>query len=228
MRKKTNGHEVNVEAEVAVSGKNVGGVFMSYDAIVARQMFVEAIAKHVYQILMDMEKWTGFRTSGPNFHETPLRVGKAYLEIFGGLFDHENVVKDILSKTFPAKADEMITVGPVEVWSMCPHHFLPVFMKVWVGYIPEKKVLGLSKLARLAELMAKRPALQEDTTIDIAKTLQQGLHPLGAACIIKGRHLCMEMRGVKKSTITTTTALEGVFRTKPEAKSEFLDAVRKE
>ena len=219
---------VNIEAEVPVSGSFVKGTFMPYDVQTSREHFRASVSKHFRDILADMEKWSGFQTHGPNFTQTPDRVAKAYLEIFDGLFQNEYKVNEILSKTFPAKADEMITVGPVEVWSMCPHHFLPVFMKVWVGYIPHKEVLGLSKLARLAELMAKRPALQEDTTIDIAKTLQKHLRPQGAACLIKGRHLCMEMRGVKKSAVTTTTALEGVFRKKPEAKSEFLEAIRKE
>lgn len=194
----------------------------------SREHFRAGVTKAFRDILNEMEKWTGFSTSGPNFRETPDRVGRAYLEMFEGLFDNGHQIDAILSKTFPAKADEMITVGPVEVWSCCPHHFLPVFMKVWVAYIPKKEVLGLSKLARLAELMAKRPALQEDTTIDIAKTLQKGLRPHGAACLIKGRHLCMEMRGVKKTAVTTTTALEGIFKTHYEAKAEFLQSIRKE
>lgn len=190
--------------------------------------FERDVQEAVTSIINSLHKWTNkVSIHDPNFKETPQRVARAYAEIFGGLFDDGEQVKEILSKTFPAKADEMITVGPVEVWSICPHHFLPVHMQVWVSYIPNRKVLGLSKLARLAELLAKKPALQEDTTIAIAKTLQTGLSPLGAACLIKGRHLCMEMRGVKKTAVTTTTALEGVFRKKPEAKSEFLEAVRK-
>lgn len=189
--------------------------------------FQSDVSAAILSILRSLHRCTGkIDPYGPNFIHTPGRVAKAYIEIFDGLFDQGDLVKELLSKTFPAKADEMITVGPIEVWSMCPHHFLPVQMWVWVAYIPKKKVLGLSKLARLAELLAKRPALQEDTTIDIARTLQKGLSPLGSACLIKGRHLCMEMRGVKKKALTTTTALEGVFRKNSAAKAEFLASVR--
>lgn len=193
----------------------------------SKARFQSDVSAAIFSILRSLERCTGkIDAYSPNFIHTPGRVAKAYVEIFGGLFEKDNQIKEILSKTFPAKADEMITVGPIEVWSMCPHHVLPVQMWVWVGYIPKKKVLGLSKIARLVELLAKRPALQEDTTIDIARTLQKGLLPLGAACMIKGRHLCMEMRGVKKKALTTTTALEGVFRKNAAAKSEFLSAVR--
>lgn len=196
---------------------------------VHQRKFAVDVEYAVSMILRSLQTWSGkVDAKGPNFKDTPARVARSYVEIFAGLFDNGDQVKDILSKTFPAKSDEMITVGPVDVWSVCPHHLLPVQLWVWVSYIPNKKVLGLSKLARIAELLAKKPALQEDTTAEIARTIQKGLRPLGVACLIKGRHLCMEMRGVKKKALTTTTAIEGVFRTKPEAKSEFLAAVRGE
>lgn len=196
---------------------------------VHQKKFAIDVELAVARILQSLQTWSGkVDAKGPNFKDTPARVARSYVEIFAGLFDNGDQVKDILSKTFPAKSDEMITVGPVDVWSVCPHHLLPVQLWVWVSYIPNKKVLGLSKLARIAELLAKKPALQEDTTAEIARTIQKGLRPLGVACLIKGRHLCMEMRGVKKKALTTTTAIEGVFRTKPEAKSEFLAAVRGE
>jgi GTP cyclohydrolase I len=187
--------------------------------------FQKEVAEAFGQILSAFEKWGGLDPTGPNFLDTPQRIARAYAEIFDGLFDDGEAVNQILSRTFPAKSDEMITVGPIQVWSMCPHHFLPVQMKVWVAYIPEKKVLGLSKLARLVELVAKKPALQEDTTVEIAQKLQDGLQPKGAACVIKGRHLCMEMRGVKKDAITTTTSLQRVFF-QPEVRAEFLAGVR--
>jgi GTP cyclohydrolase IA len=183
----------------------------------------------IARMLSSLEKWTGGKIHryGPNFINTPERVARAYAEIFEGLFDDGSKVTGILSKTFPSKSSEMITVGPVQVWSMCPHHLLPVMLRVWISYIPNKKVLGLSKLARLVELTAKKPALQEETTLEIASLLQKGLQPKGSACLIRGRHLCMEMRGVKKDAWTTTTALEGVLK-KAEARAEFLAAVRGE
>ena len=164
-------------------------------------------------------------TRGANFEDTPERVARAYLELFAGAMDDGQQVKEILSKQFPAQTSEMVVVGPVQVWSMCPHHLLPVEMQVWLGYLPNKRVLGLSKLARLAELLAKKPELQETTTSEIAGALYKGLKPKGAACLIRGRHLCMAMRGVKKEAITTTTQLKGAFL-RPEVRAEFLAAVR--
>ena len=189
--------------------------------------FQRDVEKAIGEILTSLARWSGkIARHGANFEDTPKRVARAYAEIFGGLFEGDKVT-EILSRTFPAKSTEMITVGPIQVWSCCPHHLLPVQLRVWISYIPNKKVLGLSKLARLAELVAKKPALQEDTTTEIAQLLQKGLQPKGAACLIRGRHLCMEMRGVKKEAWTTTTALEGILR-KAEARAEFLAAVRGE
>jgi GTP cyclohydrolase I len=186
--------------------------------------FKGAVSHAVEIILQSLSDEVALDSRGPNFVDTPRRVAAAYAEIFAGLFDDGDGVKRILSKTFPAKSAEMVTVGPIEVWSMCPHHLLPVRMSVYLAYIPSKKVLGLSKLARLAELIAKKPALQEDTTAEIAGTMFRELKPKGVACLIRGRHLCMEMRGVKKAAWTTTTALEGVFK-KPEVRAEFLAGI---
>lgn len=187
--------------------------------------FEEDVKQAILDIINSLHKWTNkVSPNDPNFKETPRRVARAYSEIFGGLFEDGETIREILSKTFPAKSDEMITVGPIEVWSFCAHHFLPVHMHVWVSYVPKGKVLGLSKLARLAELCAKKPGLQEDVTTDIADLLFKHLKPKGAACLIRGRHLCMEMRGVKKNAVTTSTALRGAFF-KPEVRQEFMDAV---
>jgi GTP cyclohydrolase IA len=200
-------------------------MFIDHTPADHKALFCDDVKRGFENILHSLEKHAGINRFDGNFKDTPARVAKAYGEILDGMFGWEFVMADILSKTFPSKSSEMVTVGPIHVWSICPHHFLPVDMKVWVGYIPNKKVLGLSKLARIAELLAKKPALQEDTTCEIAQALQKGLKPKGAACIIKGRHLCMEMRGVKKTAVTTTTSLEGVFL-KPEVRAEFLAAVR--
>jgi GTP cyclohydrolase IA len=187
-------------------------------------LFEKVVEKAYRDILQGLKDFAGLDPEDENFKGTPTRVARAYGEILSGLFT--DGVDEILAKTFPSKSREMITQGPIQVWSVCPHHFLPVDMRVWLAYIPDKKVLGLSKLARIAEIVAKKPALQEDTTCEIVQTLQKGLKPMGAACIIKGRHLCMEMRGIKKAAITTTTSLEGWFVQQPEVRAEFLAAVR--
>ena len=189
--------------------------------------FEAIVIQCMQEILGSMEREFGLDARGPNFIDTPQRVARAYSEIFSGLMADGKQVKEILSKTFPAKSEEMITVGPIQVWSVCAHHFLPFSMDVWVAYIPKKKVLGLSKLARLTELVAKKPSMQEEVTDEIATTLQEGLKPKGSACIIRGRHLCMAMRGIKKDSVMTTTALKGVFL-EPAVRAEFLDSVRKD
>lgn len=166
--------------------------------------------------------------SDPNFADTPLRVARAYREIFSGLGNAEQSATELLSRTFPGTSSEMLTCGPVHVWSMCPHHFLPVEMDVWVAYLPSKKLLGLSKLSRLAQVLAARPMMQEQVTSDIADRLfrSKDLRPLGSACHIRGRHLCMAMRGAKQDRAQfSSTAIRGAFK-KPEVKAEFLEACR--
>jgi GTP cyclohydrolase I len=199
----------------------VGNIGMDSDVF---SLFSRDVATSFEQIIDSMGKLFRLNVKNKNFKDTPKRVGAAYCEIFSGLLNRDIRVKAILSATFPGRADEMVVVGPVHVWSMCPHHFLPVEMNIWVGYLPNGKVLGLSKLARLSELLAKKPSLQEDTTVEIAETLFTHLKPKGAACLIKGRHLCMEMRGAKQRSITTTTSLLGAFR-RPATREEFLRGV---
>lgn len=193
--------------------------------IASKARFELIVADSILQILKCMGGEFGLDYRGPNFAMTPERVARSYSEIFVGLMDNGEQVKKILAATFPATSEEMVTVGPIDTWSVCAHHLLPVHMHVWVSYIPRKKVLGLSKMARLAELVAKKPGLQEEATNEIAQTLYNVLKPKGAACLIRGRHLCMEMRGVKKSSITTTTALAGNFL-RQGVKNEFLASVR--
>ena len=191
-----------------------------------KSAFREEVRTSFALLLEAFSRYAGVNPMDSNFRDTPARIGKAYAEMFDGLFDNGAGIKQILSSTFPAKSEEMITIGPIKVFSVCPHHFLPVEMKVWMAYIPHRKVLGLSKLARLAELLAKRPALQEDTTVEIAQSLQDGLKPKGVACLIKGRHFCMVMRGAKQDVWTTTSSLQGAFLRNPETRAEFLDLVR--
>lgn len=186
--------------------------------------------KHAVEIILTSlaDQTDKIKVTDPNFVDTPTRVANAYAEILAGLFDNGDAVKEILSKTFPSRSKEMVTVGPIHTWSVCAHHLLPVEMRIWLGYIPSEKVLGLSKLARLADLLAKKPGLQEDATIEIAETLFEGLKPHGCGCYIRGRHLCMAMRGVKKeAAITTSTKLLGAFL-EPEVRAEFLSAVRED
>jgi GTP cyclohydrolase IA len=122
--------------------------------------------------------------------------------------------------------DEMVLVKDIELYSLCEHHLLPFFGKCHVAYIPREKVVGLSKIARLVNIFARRLQVQERLTTEIAYSLQKHLDPLGVAVVIEARHLCMVMRGVEKQhSQTVTSAMLGIFRDKPQTREEFLSLI---
>ncbi len=164
-----------------------------------------------------------------NFTDTPKRVSKMYNELFSGIKDTDKQIQEILNSSFPANYDQMVLLKNIEVFSICPHHFLPVHYFITVGYIPSENgfVLGISKLARFVEILARRPVLQEQLTEDITRYLSTLKGNKGAGCIVKGVHYCMVMRGVKQTNATTiTSSLKGVFFSKPEARQEFLELIK--
>lgn len=163
----------------------------------------------------------------PNFTQTPHRIAEMYKEIFGGLLDADlEELENHLTKTFPCSYDQMIVEKGIEVWGMCPHHFLPVHYFVDVGYLPSQQVLGLSKLPRVIQVLARRPVLQEQFTQDIVDYIERVLNPRGVIVKVGGLHLCMHMRGCKShDTKSFTSALTGAFHDFPSLKSEFLSFV---
>ncbi|MHA1590941.1 MAG: GTP cyclohydrolase I FolE [Candidatus Heimdallarchaeaceae archaeon] len=168
----------------------------------------------------------GLNLTDQHFVKTPERIVRAYFEIFRGMGCTENKVKDIINTAFVSKSDQMIIVKDIHVFSMCPHHFLPVEYYISVAYIPSGKVLGLSKIPRLVELLAKRPIIQEDLTEEIAETLMI-IKPLGVAVKIEGQHLCMRMRGIEKpESAVITSSVIGVFREDLSARNEFFSQIR--
>lgn len=168
----------------------------------------------------------GINLLDQHFKETPERIVQAYLEIFEGMEHTQTKVKDILNTAFASKSDQMIIIKDIHVFSMCPHHFLPVEYFISLAYIPNGKVLGLSKLARLVELLAKRPIIQEDFTEDITKNLMT-INSLGVAAHVEGYHLCMRMRGVKQpESIVITSSVIGIFREDPSVRSEFFSQIK--
>ena len=180
-------------------------------------------------ILTGLRDRFGLEIGNGNFDGTPERVSRMYDEIFAGLQDTEKQIEGLLSSSFPADYDQMILARDVEAFSMCPHHFLPVHYSISVAYIPSQKgaVLGLSKLIRLVELLARRPVLQEQLTEDITRHLMRLNNCIGAACVVRGIHYCMIMRGVKQSRVATiTSSLKGVFFDKPEARQEFMELAK--
>ena len=154
--------------------------------------------------------------------ETPARVARAYAEQFAGLGKDPCLV---LTTTFDEGHDEMVLVKDIELWSLCEHHLVPFFGSAHVGYIPNEKgqITGLSKLARLVDLYAKRPQVQERLTTQIADGMEQVLAPRGVIVVIQAEHLCMSMRGVRKpGAKTVTSAVRGLFRDNQPTRSEAL------
>ena len=142
--------------------------------------------------------------------KTPLRVAKAFEEICSGYFkDPKEVLNDAL---FDSSNNEMVVVRNIEFYSMCEHHILPFFGRVHVAYIPDKKVVGLSKIPRMVEVFARRLQIQEQLTEQIADAIMEVVKPRGVGVVIHARHMCMEMRGVKtKHSYTSSSALRGIF-----------------
>lgn len=156
--------------------------------------------------------------------DTPDRIADMYTELFGGL--HQDP-KEVLSPTFEESHQEMIIVKDIPFYSMCEHHLLPFHGKAHVGYIPKGRVVGISKLARVVDILARRPQLQERLTSQIADTIMEVLQPLGVGVVIEAEHLCMTMRGVKKpGAIVITSATRGTFRSRLDTREEFMAMVR--
>lgn len=155
--------------------------------------------------------------------ETPGRVVESYAELFCGYkYDPGSIMKTFEDGT----CDEMVVLRNVEFWSMCEHHMLPFFGKAHIAYIPKGRLLGISKLARLLDIYARRLQIQERIGTQVTKALDEYLKPLGSACILEATHLCMCARGVSKQhSILTTSSLTGVFR-QIEVRQEFLTLVK--
>lgn len=192
----------------------------------------ELVRQGIELVLQGLKQDCGIDVDNENFRETPRRVARLYCELFGATKNYDEEINDILSKSFPGTYEEMVLIKDVQAVSFCPHHLLPVTYNIAVAYLPKKggDVVGLSKLSRLAQLVAAKPALQEQTTHDIAELLSTRLKgSRGAACYVEGRHSCVAMRGVKdREALTVTSAVRGIFRDKSElARMEFFAALKK-
>jgi GTP cyclohydrolase I len=158
--------------------------------------------------------------------ETPERAAKAWQDWTAGYtMDAASILK--VFEDGAEGCDEMVVVEDIPVYSHCEHHLAPIFGFATVGYLPDGKIVGLSKLNRLVDMHARRLQVQERMTNDIAKDLMEHLKPKGVGVVIKARHMCMESRGVKQcGSATTTSAMLGLFRTDPAVRSEFLALTR--
>ena len=186
------------------------------------ERIIESVARHMEGVLKELN----LDLEDPNFVDTPKRVAKMYLEMFHGL--REGAQPKVT--TFPNDEGyhHMVIEKEIPFYSMCAHHFVPFYGHAHIAYIPESEVVGLSKLPRILEFYAKRPQLQERLTEQVAEFLWTQLEPLGVMVVIEARHLCVEMRGVKKAgAMTTTSALRGCFADRM-VREEFLALLRRQ
>jgi len=158
--------------------------------------------------------------------KTPERVAKALAFMTQG---YQRDVDHLLNGAlFPIEYDEMVIVKDIDFFSMCEHHLLPFFGKVHVGYLPNKKVVGLSKIPRIVDTFARRLQVQERLTVQIAETLKSKLNAHGVGVVVEARHLCMMMRGVEKqNTVAVSSSMLGAFRTQQQTRLEFLKLIRR-
>jgi GTP cyclohydrolase IA len=152
--------------------------------------------------------------------KTPARVARSYAELMAGLFQDP---RQHLHTVFHERYDEIVLLRDIEFNSLCEHHLLPFTGRAHVAYLPDGKVVGLSKLARLVEGYARRPQVQERLTTQIADALMEELNPIGAACVIEAVHTCMTIRGARKpGSAMVTSALRGIFKENPSSRAEIL------
>ncbi len=173
-------------------------------------------------------KWIGEDPDRDGLRETPNRVRRAFREYFAG-YDEDPA--QVLRKTFSEVDgyDEMIVLRGVTFESHCEHHVAPIVGRAWVGYIPDKRVVGISKLARVVEIFSKRLQIQERLTAQIANTIEEVLNPHGVAVVVKAAHHCMISRGIhKRGADLVTSRMLGVFRDNPLTRAEFLALVNAE
>ncbi|WP_409332511.1 GTP cyclohydrolase I FolE [Trujillonella humicola] len=161
----------------------------------------------------------------PGLRETPARVARAYAETFGGL---DQDPAEVLATTFAEDHDELVLVKDIPMYSTCEHHLVPFHGVAHIGYIPSEdgRVTGLSKLARLVDVYARRPQVQERMTRQVADAMNDVLKPRGVLVVVQAEHLCMGMRGIRKpGSVTTTSAVRGIFRDNPATRSEAMSLV---
>ncbi len=178
------------------------------------------------QITRKLLKEIGENPDREGLVRTPSRVAKSW-EFFSKGYN-QNLEDIINNAIFEEDAKDMVIVRDVEFFSLCEHHLLPFFGKAHVGYIPNGKVIGLSKIPRIIDMFSRRLQVQERLTHQVAEVLQDVLNPIGVAVVMEGRHMCMQMRGVEKqNSFASTSAMLGQFRKSSETRSEFLSIINR-
>ena len=181
----------------------------------------EQIAQHVKAIL----ELLGENPEREGLLKTPERVAKSLQFLTKGY--QENGIQIVRQAIFDEEYQQMVLVKDIELYSLCEHHMLPFLGKCHIAYIPDGKITGLSKIARVVETFARRLQVQERLTVEIRDCIQEALHPLGVAVVIEATHTCLQIRGVQKSNaITTTSAFSGAFLNSEKTRNEFLNLIR--
>ena len=184
--------------------------------------------EEVREAVKTLIRWAGDNPEREGLIETPDRVMRAYEEFFAG---YEEDPKAILGKTFEDAGgyDEMVTLTNIRIESHCEHHMIPIIGKAHIAYIPNRKVVGISKLARLVEVFSRRLQLQETLTAQIADTINEVMEPKGVAVLIEAQHECMTTRGIRKQDVAmVTTRMHGTFKTDVNARNEFMVLVNRQ
>lgn len=188
-----------------------------------RQRPTQQEAEEAVRVLL---RWAGDDPSREGLADTPARVAKSYRELFSG---YDLVAEDVLGRTFEEVAgyDDMVLVKDIPFYSHCEHHMVPIIGKAHVAYLPDGRVLGLSKIARVVDIYGRRLQTQEAMTAQIAKAIDETLRPRGVAVMIEAEHMCMAMRGIQKQGSTTlTTTFTGAFKTDAAEQARFMTMVR--
>jgi GTP cyclohydrolase I len=189
---------------------------MSEEVNSSKQIDTARIERAVREILLAV----GENPEREGLLQTPGRVARSYAELMSGMFENP---RHHLRTVFHERYDEVVLLRDIEFHSLCEHHLLPFTGRAHVAYLPDGKVVGLSKLARLVEGYARRPQVQERLTMQIADALMDELHPTGAVCVIEAVHTCMTMRGVRKpGSVMVTSALRGIFKDNHSSRAEVL------
>ena len=184
-------------------------------ADIDRSRIESAVAEIIAALPVDAES-EGLR-------DTPSRIARMYAEVFSGLAEDPQVV---LQSGFEEGYDEMVVARDIEFTSICEHHFLPFFGVVHIGYLPRGRIVGISKLARVTDILARRPQVEERLTMQIVDTLVDVLQPMGAAVVVEAEHTCMTGRGVRKQGSRIITSVNrGVFREDARTRAEFLGLI---
>ncbi len=186
---------------------------------------LELPGENIADLVRKMIALVGEDPNREGLRKTPERFEKAFKFLTSGY--HQNLDTVLNGATFSVAYDEMVVVKDIEFFSLCEHHLLPFFGKAHVAYLPNKRVLGLSKIARLVNMFARRLQIQERMTSQIANAIEEKISPEGVGVIIEARHLCMQMRGVEKQHgQAVTSAMLGSFRHNKQTRDEFLSLVR--